>query len=54
MYADQRWVTKNGPWYAVIHFVKSYSNDPEQPFDMAGYQQQIEAIMSTFQYPSAG
>ncbi len=53
IYNDQQWVTKNGKWYAVIHFTKSYPNNPERPFDVAGYQRQLESILSTFQYLSA-
>jgi hypothetical protein len=51
-YNQEQWVTKKDKWYSVITFTKKYQNDPAKPFNTAGYRQQLEAIMSTFQYPT--
>lgn len=51
-YSQEQWVTKKDNWYSVITFTKKYQNDPAKPFNTAGYRQQLEAIMSTFQYPT--
>lgn len=48
--SEDRWVTKTSTWYAVISFTKRHPTN--RPFDFAGYNQQLEAIMSTFQFPA--
>lgn len=52
IYNQEHWVTKNDKWYSVITFTKRYPNNPAKPFNTAGYRQQLESIMSTFQYPT--
>ena len=49
--SEDRWVTKTDTWYAVITFTKRHPTN--RPFDFAGYNNQLEAIMSTFQFPAS-
>jgi len=48
--SQDSWVTKTDKWYAVISFTKRHPTD--RVFDLNGYNQQLEAIMSTFQFPA--